>query len=379
MPDTLPTPQKILLVDDNPVNLGILFEHLTGQGFAVFIAQNGKMALKFLETELPDLILLDVKMPGVDGFEVCRRIKANDATRAIPVIFMTALAETSDKIAGFQAGGVDYITKPFQQAEVLARIQAHLTISRLQRELEQKNRLLEELNASKDTFFSIMAHDLRGPFTGLLGISQVILESLDSFSKEEIKDAVSKLHESAERVFKLLENLLSWSRLQRGAMTLQPQPIYLNDVVNQTIHLFAATAQRKQITLNIAGFEETPLVYADLSMLNTVLRNLVANSLKFTRPGGNVTITAAKCDPEVVLSVSDTGIGIPKDKLATLFRIDQQYQREGTDGETGTGLGLLLCKELIEVNHGSIRVNSREGEGTVFSVGLPMYSPDTNA
>lgn len=374
---------KILLVDDNPVNLGMLFEYLNTLGYSVFIAQNGEMAFKFLETEHPDIILLDVKMPGIDGFEVCRQLKSRDETKDIPVIFMTALSETTDKVTGFGAGGVDYITKPFQQEEVLARIKAHLTIHKLQQELERKNALLQELNTSKDTFFSIISHDLRSPFTGLLGISQVILEGIDSFSKDEIKTSVTKLHESAEGVFKLLENLLSWSRLQRGTMTLQPQPIHLNDVVNHTIHLFMATAQRKAIKLhNTLG--NLPLVYADLPMLNTIVRNLVANSIKFTYRGGHVTFSAVAESPdspdprEVVIAVTDTGIGIPEEKLPILFRIDQKYQRKGTQGETGTGLGLLLCKELVEVNGGRLWVESQEGQGTTFRFSLPVFSPDND-
>jgi signal transduction histidine kinase len=373
---------KILLVDDNPVNLGVLFEYLNNLGFSVFIAQSGEMAFKFLEAERPDLILLDVKMPGTDGFEVCRQLKSGDDTKDIPVIFMTALSETTDKVTGFEVGGVDYITKPFQQEEVLARIKAHLTIHKLQQELERKNALLQELNTSKDTFFSIIAHDLRSPFTGLLGISQIILEDIDNFSKDEIKSSVTKLHKSAEGVFKLLENLLSWSRLQRGTMTLQPQPIHLNDVVNHTIHLLTATAQRKAIKLHNA-LEDVPLVYADLPMLNTIVRNLVANSIKFTYRGGHVTLsaeveptaaTATPCPSKVAITVTDTGIGIPEEKLSTLFRIDQRYQRKGTQGETGTGLGLLLCKELVEANGGRIWVESQEGQGTTFGFSLPVFS-----
>jgi two-component system, sensor histidine kinase and response regulator len=376
---------KILLVDDSPVNLGVLFEYLNNLGFSVFIAQSGEMAFKFLETERPDIILLDVKMPGIDGFAVCRQLKSRDDTKDIPVIFMTALSETTDKVTGFEVGGVDYITKPFQQEEVLARIKTHLTIHKLQQELEQKNALLQELNTNKDTFFSIIAHDLRSPFTGLLGISQIILEGIDDFSKDEIKSSVAKLHESAEGVFKLLENLLSWSRLQRGTMTLQPQPIHLNDVVDHTIHLFTATAQRKAIELRNT-LEDMPLVYADLPMLNTIMRNLVANSIKFTYRGGHVTLSAkveltasaTPHPPEVAVTVADTGIGIPEEKLSALFRIDQKYQRKGTQGETGTGLGLLLCKELVEANGGRIWVESQERQGTTFGFSLPVFSSDNN-
>lgn len=363
-------PSKILLVDDNPVNLGVLFDYLTSLGFTVLIAQNGKMAFQILEADLPDIILLDVKMPGMDGFEVCRRLKQHDETKDIPVIFMTALSETADKISGFEVGGVDYITKPFQQEEVLARVKAHLTICQLQQDLQQKNQALEEANASKDKFFSIIAHDLRSPFTGLLGITDILAQEIDNYSKDNIKKMLLKLKSSAERLFKLLENLLTWSRIQRGTLEHCPQQLPLHDMVAHNIMLFASTADQKQISLQNT-VNDGELVYADAEMLDTILRNLLSNGIKFTPQGGTITIASDQAEDHVLISVTDTGIGIREDMIADLFRIDVKYQRRGTDGETGTGLGLVLCKELVEQNGGTIRIESQKGKGTTFQFILP--------
>jgi two-component system sensor histidine kinase/response regulator len=222
----------ILIVDDNPTNLGVLFSSLTHAGFKVLVAEDGEKALAQVERTQPHVILLDILMPGIDGFETCRRLKCLEASAEIPVIFMTALSDTIDKIKGFEAGGVDYITKPFQQEEVLARVKAHLTIRQLQQQLQRQNdllarqnELLEEkntqlvaLNASKDKFFSIIAHDLRSPFTGFLGLTQFIVENIEEWEREKIKDITTKLHESAENLYALMGNLLTWSRDRKSVV-----------------------------------------------------------------------------------------------------------------------------------------------------------------
>jgi two-component system sensor histidine kinase/response regulator len=325
----------ILIVDDNPTNLGVLFSSLTQVGFKVLVAEDGEKALAQVERTQPHVILLDILMPGIDGFETCHRLKRLEASAEIPVIFMTALSDTVDKIKGFEAGGVDYITKPFQQEEVLARVKAHLTIRQLQQQLQQQNDLLarqnellaekntqlEALNVSKDKFFSIIAHDLRSPFTGFLGLTQFIVENIEEWEREKIKDITTKLHESAENLYALLGNLLTWSRIQRGIIEYEPQPFNLTTIVARNIELFTRNARQKQITLT-QDLAAHLAVYADVQMIDTVVRNLLSNALKFTQPGGAITVSAIVRETDVQISVSDTGIGIPDKQIPNLFRID---------------------------------------------------------
>lgn len=375
----------ILAVDDNPEHLDVLFEYLAQAGVTVLLAQNGESALKTAEDSVPDLILLDVMMPGCSGFEVCRRLKTNETTKDIPVIFMTVLSDTRDKLKGFEVGGVDYITKPFEHKEVLARVKAHLTIRNLQQELREKNvaleqyvtllaernEQLEEVNASKDRFFSIIAHDLRDPFTGLLGLSQVITEEFERYPPQKIKEMIMTLRGMSETLYALLDNLLTWSRVQRGMIEYHPQTIDVQKVVTRNVAIFTSNAEQKQITLSTA-IQEWTTAYADKKMVDTIIRNLLSNALKFTHSGGNIEVSATQNGNYVTVSVADTGIGIDEKHIPKLFRIDAQYKRIGTANEKGTGLGLILCQEFVERNGGKIWAESTVEKGTTFRFTLPQ-------
>jgi two-component system sensor histidine kinase/response regulator len=367
----------ILVVDDDPDNLGVLFDYLDSVGFKVLLVQNSENALIQAESKKPDIILLDILMPGLDGFETCRRLKENDKTRDIPVIFMTALSDTTNKVKGFKMGAVDYITKPFQQEEVLARVNTHLTIRKLQQQLEAKNTLLEEqveqlseLNASKDKFISMISHDLQSPFSSLRGLIQFTAENLEGYNKSELGNIMDLLGNSTDNLYALIENLLTWSRIQRGVLEHCPQPIDIRDIVTQNINLFTQNAEDKQITLRNL-IEERIAVYADFNMVNAVIRNLISNALKFTKSGGRVEFSAKQNGEYVEVSVTDTGIGISKEHLSKLFRIDARYKRLGTDREKGTGLGLILCKEFIEKHGGTIWIESEVDQGSTVKFTLP--------
>jgi signal transduction histidine kinase len=319
-------------------------------------------------------------MPGINGFETCRILKSNKNTADIPVIFMTALSDTADKIKGFNAGGVDYITKPLQHEEVLARINAHLTIRILQYHLklqnlrlEDQNKSLEELNANKDKFFSIISHDMRNLFQALLWNTEFLLMKLNEIDKEEIKRFVESLHSSSKNLYALLENLLIWSRMKRGLVEYAPQNIDVRHVLTQHIALFSDSAAQKQITL-VNSIQETSPIFADVNMVNVLMRNLISNAIKFTNPGGKVDISTKENHRFVEIAVSDSGIGIEEEKLFKLFRIDVTHRNTGTAGEQGTGLGLILCKEIVEKNHGTIRVKSQVNQGTAFFVEFPKHS-----
>jgi PAS domain S-box-containing protein len=254
--------------------------------------------------------------------------------------------------------------------DITERKRAEAELLTAHAELKEKNAQLHELNASKDKFFSIISHDLRSPFSALLGFSQMLEQNIEKYTCADIKQRVHWLHVSAERLYALLENLLTWSRLQCGAMQQQPRQIQLIDIAEDNVDLFAPKAEQKKIVLSQTVSEHL-CAYADYSMVDTVVRNLVSNALKFTPAGGHIEISAREQNDFVEIAVSDTGIGIYPGDLPKLFRIDVQYTHIGTAGEKGTGLGLILCQELVERNSGKIWVESEVGKGTIFRFTLP--------
>ncbi len=282
------------------------------------------------------------------------------------MIFMTALADIESKIKGFDVGTVDYITKPLEEKEVLARVQIHLTIRDQQKQLQ-------ELNASKDKFFSIIAHDLRGPLNSLRLLTQATEEHFDSYEPGKLKEIITLQRTSIDNLCTLLENLLTWSRIQRGMIEYHPQPINIGKIVARIIALLTPNAEQKQITLR-SLISENVFVYADLHMVETVVRSLLSNALKFTNTHGTVEVSATQGEYEVEVAVSDTGIGISEKVLPKPFWIDATYHKRGTVGEKGTGLGLILCKEFVAKNGGRIWVKSEVGKGTTFFFTLPKES-----
>ncbi len=378
--DTNTTPERVMLIaDGDPDNSGIPFDSLDRAGFKVFVVQNSENVIIQAELNKPDLILLDILLPGIGGFEICRRLKENEKTQDISVMFMTALFETENTLKGFAMGAVDYITKPVQQEELLARVNAHLTIRRLQQQLHAKNALLERqveqlqaLNASKDKFISTISHDLQGPFSSLRGLIQFTTENLEGYNKSELEDIIVLLGNSTNNLYALIENLLTWSRIQRGALEHCPQRMDIRNLVTQTMNGFTENAENKQITLKNLIEEKTP-VYADFNMVNTVLRNLISNALKFTNSGGEVEVSARQDGKDIEVSVKDNGIGIREEHLPKLFRIDTRYKRLGTAREKGTGLGLILCKEFIKKHGGRIWIESEVKRGSTVKFTLPQH------
>ncbi len=363
--DAKPT---ILIVDDIETNLQILGTILSENGYELMIAQSGLETIDILKDAKPDLILLDVMMPELDGYETAKLIKSNPKTSEIPIIFITAKAETNDIVKGFDVGAVDYITKPFQSCELLARVNTHLNLK------FAKEKLIE-MNNVRNKFFSIISHDLRGPFSGLIGLSELLAEDSDKMSVEEVKHTGTILNKSAKIVFELLENLLEWSRSQLGTM---PFTLYILDpkeYVEKALILWENKAKEKNITLE-SIVDTKNFVYADNYMLNTILRNFIGNALKFTPIGGKIICGATDCeDPKFMkFYIKDNGIGIKQEDQDKLFRIDQKYVRQGTNNELGTGLGLILVKELVEKHNGKVWFESEEGVGTTFYFTLPIQN-----
>jgi len=237
--------------------------------------------------------------------------------------------------------------------------------------IEKQRKELEGLNATKDKFFSIIAHDLKNPFASLIGASDLLVENADELSQEQVKTFSGIINQSARQAYRLLENLLTWSRMQTGSIALKPRDVDLWDLVHEVVILHTGSAENKEIILE-AVVDEDLKIFADPNMINTVVRNLVSNAIKFTPGGGSIIVSSHTSDNKVEIWVTDTGVGIDSEGQKKLFRIDEQLIKLGTENETGTGLGLILCKEFIEMHNGLIWVESELGKGSSFRFSIPL-------
>jgi len=355
----------IFIAEDSPESLKALYQFLKTEEYRVSAVGNGKQALEMIPELLPDLILLDIMMPEPDGFTVCEQLQNDPATREIPIIFLTARTEKADIVKGFELGAVDYITKPFNGAELLARIDTHL-------ELKFSREALKELNATKDKFFSIIAHDLKNPLQGLLSAAEVLNSYYDAFNEEKKKELIRRFYNSSQQFAALLKNLLTWSMSQQGKIKLTPQKIAIAEIIEENLDLVKENAGKKNITLS-AELERNAFAWADKDMIRTVFRNLLSNAVKFTNRGGEVIVKTRIVENRIEIIIGDNGVGIDPEDIPNLFKVDTHITTKGTAGEKGTGLGLILCKEFVEKNNGTIDVVSTPGKGTTFTTSLPLY------
>ncbi len=248
--------------------------------------------------------------------------------------------------------------------------QKNKQLIKLNKQLEESEKELKELIAAKDKFFSILAHDLRSPFNALLGSTEMLEHEAEDLEIDEIKAFAKSINNTSKNFYRLLENLLQWSRMQTGRIQYQPKYFVLESVINEIYFLFIGNAQQKQINLKIPQ-NFTHEVYADYDMISTIIRNLISNAIKFTNKGGTISILTGYQNEKVFFRISDNGVGIPKQKLAELFSINKNTSTRGTDNEKGTGLGLILCREFIELNKGHLSIESHEDIGSTFTIYLP--------
>jgi len=367
--DKMATKDVILVVDDQPNNLKVIASVL-GRKYSVSIANSGSNALKILENHTPDLILLDIMMPEMDGFEVCRNIKANENIRHIPVIFLSAKADIEDVIKGFNCGAADYITKPFNPTEVEVRVQNHLNLKHARSELKSAGQKLQELHAVSDKLNSVLSHDLKDSCKTIHDISNLLVDQVKERDFEGIEKYATILQQSSKRAFDLLMNLLEWSRAQTGKMDYNPEYFEMVSLIEEACSLSDDNALQKSITIQKQLPHNLP-VFADFYMISTVLRNLISNAIKFTNSGCEIIVSACETATEIVVSVNDNGIGITKERIEKIFSIGESESTPGTTKEKGTGLGLILCKEFVEKHGGRIWVESAEGKGSEFYFAIP--------
>lgn len=363
-------PALILIVDDLHQNLAVLGNILRTEGHQLAIANNGRQAISIALARNPDLILLDIAMPDLDGLSACRILKENHLTKDIPVIFLTARTEPDDILKGFDAGAVDYITKPFKAGELLARVATHLELKKSRDIIiKQKNELTEAL-ATKDKLFSIISHDLKSPFSGLMLMSKLLVENFENFEKNDLLESITLIRDTADQVHELMQNLLSWARLQNESLSYNPTKLSLAQEVYKTTEVLKLNSAKKSITFD-CNISSSYFVFADADLLRIIFHNLIGNAIKFSKNESIVEISAELADGYVISYVKDKGVGIPAEKIEGIFRDSPGKSTAGTANENGSGLGLVLCREMVEKMGGTIGVESELGTGSTFWFTLP--------
>ncbi len=370
-------PANILIVDDTPANLHVLTSMLSQAGYRPRPTPSGALALGAAQSERPDLVLLDIRMPDMDGYEVCRRLKADERLREVPVIFLSALADAADKLEAFRAGGVDYITKPFQVEEVKARVETHLRIGALQRELETSNRdlagandNLRVLEALRDDFVHMLVHDMRTPLTVVGGC----LDLLEMTEPGLSADAKAVLHDAKGSVIALIgmvSSVLDVSRMQAGKLPLTKEPCDPGALVRQVFRQLGLLGGKRKLTVTVS--EPAPIVAADRDLVVRILQNLIGNAIKFTdRDKGEIAVTVDGGPSAVRIAVADNGIGIPPGQLERVFEKFAQVDGSAEKRKSSSGLGLTFCKLAVDMHGGSIGVKSILEAGSTFWFELPL-------
>ena len=369
---------KILIVDDTPVNIELLHRTLEPEGYALSVATHGEMALEIAPHLNPDLILMDIMMPGIDGYEVCQRLKGNEYTRDIPVIFISAKGEVEDIVEGFRLGGVDYITKPIRREEVLSRVKTHVQLSYLKKqqekriqELECQNQRLEKLDEIKNGFLGTAMHDLRSPLSTISGCSDLFLRGGESCSEDEKKELVRMINQTSKDLLGLVHDLLDVSVLESGQLNLKLSSGNLKSLLLKHIQMNQVSSAQKNIDI-VASLEEIPNLIFDPNRMGQVIDNLISNAIKFSQPGTSIQVGLTKNDESLEFYVKDEGPGIRKEDQSRLFTEFPGINVYPTGGEKSTGLGLSIVQKIVDAHSGAVHVDSEEGRGTTFYVELPL-------
>lgn len=389
----------ILVVDDNPTNLEILDHALTQEGYKVRIEAEGLNVIKQARLSIPDLILLDIMLPDLNGFEVCKQLKADPLTEGIPIIFMTALADPVDKIKGLNLGAVDYITKPFQKEELLARVRGHVQLRQLNKTLELQNQQLielknelenrvaertaelsqalekeKELNQLKSRFITMASHEFRTPLAIISSSSGILQNFSDRLSEKRKQEHLETIQNTIKHIIQVLDDVLMINQAEAEKIEVKLEPL---DIIKFCRHLkeeieasFRSHEIDFYIDLGDEIFNNYQLVMIDKKLLRQIITNLLTNAIKYSPDHNLVNFSLSRKDNQLIFKISDYGIGIPPSDQVHLFEYFQRGSNVGT--LPGTGLGLSIVKKCVDLHEGEITLDSELGKGTVFTVILPF-------
>jgi hypothetical protein len=419
---------NILIVEDSPTQTKLLHLILKENGYSVDSAPNGIKALECVRIKHPDLIITDIVMPEMDGFALCKALKTDPALKHIPVMLLTSLSDPEDVINGLQAGADNFLTKPYEGTFLVSCIQTILSNQKLRRDrppgseieimfagkkyfinsdrlqiidlllstyenavqkndelnkvhndlieahrqLEQKNIELEKLNREKNHFLSIAAHDLRNPLTIIYTTADLITEELKEKTSEETIEFLEMIKQSSKFMRDLIEELLDVSIIDSGNLSICLEPVDIMELIRNNVSLNRVIAGRKQITVEFNPLNNLPMFQLDRKKIEQVLNNLISNAIKYSYPQSRVVIDSKCEEGNLIISVHDTGQGIPSSEMNKLFKPFQKMSVKTTSGESSTGLGLVIVRKIIEAHHGKVWAESHLNIGTTFNISLPL-------
>ncbi|MEG1186876.1 MAG: hybrid sensor histidine kinase/response regulator [Bacteroidales bacterium] len=365
---------RILIVDDIPANILLLKIILEKEGYQVETAESGEEALLKIDEQLPDLILLDVMMPGMSGYQVADIVREREEWKEVGIIFITALTGSNNVVEGFKHGGNDYISKPFNKEEFLIKIKHQLSLSEAKRLIKLENEKLQKTIQSRDTLYSIIAHDLRSPLGSIkMTLNTLSLLITDEQIGEDLREMLKSANKTTEDLFSLLDNLLKWTKSLTGRLNVVFQEMNLVEIISGIAQVFEIGAQLKGIRIEIES-PEIAITHCDVDMIKTVIRNLLSNAIKFSNANSVIRIKIACNDARVEVHISDQGIGMNQEQQQKLIA-RESFTSYGTKNEEGSGLGLTLCRDFIQKNNGSFWFTSEPGKGSTFSFALSLSQP----
>ncbi len=364
-------PPLILAVDDQPENLWILEADLQEAGYRVELAESGRIALEKIAAAPPDLLLLDISMPGMDGLTICRMLRRDRATRELPVIMVTGRDSAEDVVSGLDAGANDYITKPIEVEILMARIRTQLRLKELQDELHRTIEELERLQQLRADFVAMVTHDLKTPLTSIMGGSSMLLgEALGACPSPEFRSELARIYENGHKLTRLINDFLTFSRIEAGKFEILLEPVDLNLAILQARMTLKRQAELRGIAVDYESREGLPPVQGDANQIDRALCNVLSNAIKFSPEGERVQVRLKQEKDRLVVEIEDRGPGIARELLPRLF--ERYFRARAPRTVEGTGLGLSIVKSVVEAHGGTVEVHTVPGKGSCFSLSFPV-------
>ena len=374
---------QILVVDDEELNVRFLSQFLIRKGFAAITAHSGEEALALVASESPDLVLLDAMMPQMDGFEVCRRLRANPETALLPVVMVTALQRPEDEAHALDAGADDFLPKPINYTELMSRIRSLMRIKDLHDELrtnqdalEEKHDQLLQLQHLRESLTQMLVHDLKNPLTGIMGCTELLTMLSENMTEKQIS-ILKKLEDNTGTLLKMVTELLDVSRMEENKLVIRPEAVSVKEVFMHNIGELEYMIEKYQLVMDMHLSDDNAMVWADRDLLMRIIANLLFNAIKHSQKGGKLTLTCEwqAAEHRMYFAVADTGEGIPVEYLEKIFEKFSQVDLKQRGLKSDRGLGLTFCKLAVEAHGGKIWAESELGKGSTFKFFIPSSAP----
>ncbi|KAA3617730.1 MAG: hybrid sensor histidine kinase/response regulator [Calditrichaeota bacterium] len=366
---------KILIVEDKQDNIDLISYFLKPQNYEISVAMDGESAIEKIANDPPDIILLDIMLPKMNGFEVCERIKKNPETRFIPVIMITALKELKDKIHSLEVGADDFITKPFENVELLTRVKSLLRLKKYHDELEQKNKELLRMDQFKDELSHLIVHDMKNPIFVIQGNLQMMSMGLSDPASSVLKKYVDRIDRSTQNLLRMVMNLIDIAKIESGQMKLNKELIKVNDVIEKCVQKVCEYPENntKKVTLSLS--KEVPFTYVDNSVLERVMENIITFAVSNINTDGEVNINTSFNDNIVNCEIKDDGIQIPPKYQHSVFEKYSQIEIKNEGYRVGRGLSFTYSKIAVEAHKGKLYLDNSSSTGNKFIINLPKENP----